>query len=264
MPRKPTLSPSKISTYLACPVKYRWTYIDDRGKWYLRSKSYYSFGLTLHKVLERFHNTDDAGVQTVHQALAAFEENWIEAGFSSAEEMAEAFGEGKEIIERHIEEAVSQPSVANTILVEKMLRKDLGEFVLIGRLDRVDEYEDGTIEVVDYKSGRSGVSEEEVATDLAMCCYQLLLRHHFPDRPVRATILALRSGTSASASLSDEEAAQFEKDLIVLGITILNRDYADLEPVPKALCPTCDFLPLCKKHREFELPLVALDDANLG
>lgn len=264
MPRKPTLSPTKFSTYLACPVKYRWTYIDERGKWYLRSKSYYSFGLTLHKVLERFHNADDAGVQTVHQALAAFEENWIEAGFSSAEEMAEAFGEGKELIERHVEEALAQPSTANTLYVEKMLRKDLGEFVLLGRLDRVDEYEDGTIEVVDYKSGRSGVSEEDVATDLAMCCYQLLLRHQFPDRPVRAAIIALRAGTSASASMTDEEATQFENDIKALGITILNREFADLTPVPKPLCPTCDFLPLCKKHPEFELPTVALDDSNLG
>jgi len=253
MPRKPTLSPSKISTYLACPVKYRWTYIDDRGKWYLRAKSYYSFGLTLHKVLERFHDDSDAGVQTVHQALAAYEENWIEAGFSSAEEMAEAFGEGKEIISRHIEEALAQTAASKTILIEKMLRKDLGEFVLLGRLDRVDEYEDGTIEVVDYKSGRSGVSSEDVATDLAMCCYQLLLRHHFPDRPVRASILALRSGTSASYSLTDEEAERFEEDLCVLGSHILSCDYNELVPTPKDLCPNCDFLPLCKKHPEFEL-----------
>lgn len=253
MPRKPTLSPSKISTYLACPVKYRWTYIDDRGKWYLRAKSYFSFGLTLHKVLERFHNADDSGVQTVHQALAAYEENWIEAGFSSAEEMAEAFGEGKEIISRHIEEALAQPSTAKTIFIEKMLRMDLGEFVLLGRLDRIDEYEDGTIEVVDYKSGRSGVSSEEVATDLAMCCYQLLLRHHFPDRPVCASILALRAGSSATASLTDEDAVRFEEDLKTLGAIILSCDYNELVPTPKDLCPTCDFLPLCKKHPEFEM-----------
>ncbi|HCE00424.1 MAG TPA: hypothetical protein DER07_05235, partial [Armatimonadetes bacterium] len=83
MARKPTLSPTKISTYLACPSKYRWTYVDERGRWYIRSKSYFSFGTTLHKVLQRFHDSRDAGVQTVGQALAAYEESWIEAGFES-------------------------------------------------------------------------------------------------------------------------------------------------------------------------------------
>ena len=33
-------------------------YVDDRGKWYLKAKSYYSFGTTLHRVLERFHDAD--------------------------------------------------------------------------------------------------------------------------------------------------------------------------------------------------------------
>lgn len=258
MPRKPTLSPSKISTYLACPVKYRWTYVDERGKWYLRSKSYYSFGLTLHKVLERFHDSSDLGVQTVHQALAAYEENWIEAGFSSAEEMAEAFGEGKEIIARHIEEALAQPTAAKTILIEKTLRKDLGEFVLLGRLDRVDEHEDGTVEVIDYKSGRQEVSAEDVATDLAMCCYQVLLRHHFPGRPVRASILALRTGASASYALGDEEAQRFEQDLCLLGSEILSCDFNELTPKPKDLCRDCDFLTLCLKHSEFASSMDAL------
>lgn len=251
MPRKPTLSPSKITTYLACPVKYRWTYVDDRGKWYLRSKSYYSFGTTLHRVLERFHDAGDTGVTTTDEVMAAYEESWIDAGYASAEEMAEAFGEGRQILERHVQEVQARPREAKTLFVERQFRKDLGEFALLGRVDRVDEYPDGTLEIVDYKSGREGVTQDEVAHDIAMCCYQLLLRHKFPDRPVRARIVALRTGTSAAASLSDEEAADFERDIVALGLEILNEDYHELIPVFKPLCPHCDFLPLCRKHPEF-------------
>jgi putative RecB family exonuclease len=252
VPRKPTLSPSKITTYLACPVKFRWTYVDDRGKWYLRSKSYYSFGSTLHRVLERFHDSGDAGVQTTDEVMAAYEESWIDAGYASAEEMAEAFGEGRQILERHVQEAMAKPREAKTIFVERQFRKDLGDFALIGRVDRVDEYPDGTIEIVDYKSGREGVTEEEVATDIAMASYQLLLKHKFPDRPVRARIIALRTGASAAAAMNDAELAQFERDLIRLGQEILGEDYPELTPVFKPICPRCDFLPLCRKHPEFQ------------
>jgi RecB family exonuclease len=251
VPRKPTLSPSKITTYLACPVKYRWTYVDDRGKWYLRSKSYYSFGNTLHRVLERFHDSGDVGVTTTDEVLAAYEESWIDAGYSNAEEMAEAFGEGRDILERHVQETLTKPKEAKTIFVERQFRKDLGDFALLGRVDRVDEYEDGTLEIVDYKSGREKVEYEDVAHDIAMCCYQLLLRHKFPGVPVRARIVALRTGSSASASMTDEEALEFERDILALGREILNEDYDELVPIFKPLCPYCDFLPLCRKHPEF-------------
>jgi len=252
VPRKPTLSPSKITTYLACPVKYKWTYVDDRGRWYLRSKSYYSFGTTLHKVLERFHDAGDTGVTTTDEVLAAYEESWIDAGYGSAEEMAEAFGEGRQILERHVSEAITRPPEAKTIYVERQFRHDLGPFALLGRVDRVDEYPDGTLEIVDYKSGRQEVLEDEVRTDIAMSCYQLLLRRKFPDRPVRARIIALRTGSNAAAALSDEELDEFERDIIALGQEILTEDYPELIPVFKPICTHCDFLPLCRKHPDFE------------
>jgi len=254
VPRKPTLSPTRITTYLACPVKYRWTYVDDRGKWYLRAKSYYSFGTTLHKVLERFHDSADSGVATVDEALKAYEESWIDAGFASADEMAEAFGEGQDIIERHIEQALQRPSEAKTLFVEKTLSLDMGDFRLLGRIDRVDELPDGTLEIVDYKSGRREVNQEEVEADLALSVYQLLVRRHYPDQPVKATLIALRTGEQASASLSNQDLAQFEADLKKLAEEILNRDYEQLVPVYKPICPRCDFLPLCSRHPDFEVP----------
>jgi putative RecB family exonuclease len=261
MARKPTLSPSKITTYLACPVKYRWTYVDARGKWYMKAKSYYSFGSTLHRVLERFYNEEDGGVTTTEEALASYEESWIDAGYRSAEEMAEAFGDGREILERHVEEAIKIPRIAKTILVERQLRHDLGPFVLLGRLDRVDEYPDGTLEVVDYKSGREVVTEDDVATDIAMNCYQVLLRAKYPDRQVRARIVALRTGSSAASALSDSEAEELLRDLAKLGTEILSTEYAELTPTAKPLCPRCDFLPLCKQNEDFAAEFLAKETA---
>ncbi|MBN8689685.1 MAG: PD-(D/E)XK nuclease family protein [Armatimonadetes bacterium] len=254
MARKPTLSPSKISTYLTCPVRYKWTYIDERGRWYMRARSHFSFGTSLHRVLQRFHDSGDSGVESVHQAVAALEDSWIEAGYGSAQEMQEALSEGKSIVANYVEHAQATPSDARVLFVEKQLRADLGEFVLIGRLDRVDEYDDLTLEVVDYKSGRMGVTDEEVEFDLAMSCYQLLLKAHFPDQPVRARIIALRSGSSGMATLSPEKLEEFKNDLVQLGLEILHRDFESIVPVYKPMCPNCDFFQLCTKHPEFEVP----------
>lgn len=252
MPRKPTLSPSRLTTYLACPLKYRWTYVDPRGRWYLRAKHYYSFGTTLHRVLQRFHDSGDSGVETLQQAIQAVESEWIAEGYATPEQEATAQIEGKQIVERYVSRALEAPAEAHTLYLERMLRADLGQFYLLGRVDRVDEWPDGAIEVIDYKSGRSSVSPEDVATDIAMCCYQLLLKRMYPDRPIRATIVALRTGQAASSSLSDAELAQFESDLCALGEQILGTDWSEVVPTLKGICEDCDFVPLCRSWPEFD------------
>ncbi|MCH7905383.1 MAG: PD-(D/E)XK nuclease family protein [Armatimonadetes bacterium] len=262
MARKPSLSPSKITTYLACPDKYKWTYVDDRGKWYMRSKSYFSFGSTLHKVLQRFHDSGDSGVTTTSQALAALDESWIEAGYASQDDMMQAMAEGKDIIESYVEAVQAKPVTAETIYIEKLLRADLGEFVLIGRVDRVDEHEDGTLEIIDYKTGRDTVSAEDVEADMAMSCYQLLLSKLHPNKRIVATIIALRSGGQATSSMSQADLQEFESDLVSLRSEIHDRDFEGMTPVPKSLCPSCDFLPLCSRHEDFELPAAESEPAT--
>jgi RecB family exonuclease len=251
VPKKPSLSPTKLTTYLACPVRYRWTYLDPRGKWYLKSKSYYSFGTTLHRVLQRFHDEGDVGVSSVEQALAAYEESWIDAGYSSADEMQEAFGDGKAILEEHVGGELLAQKTSKTLYLERQISMDFDQFRLIGRVDRVEEHLDGSIEVIDYKSGRSSVSEEQVRSDLAMACYQLILKRKFPDRRVFATIIALRARDRASADLSDAELEEFEQDLVHLGDQILNDEWMDRIPAYKTICSDCDFLTLCRQHPDF-------------
>jgi RecB family exonuclease len=233
-------------------MKYLWTYVDARGKWYLKAKSYYSFGSTLHKVLERFHDSGDTGVTTVGDALKVYEESWLEAGYASPEEMQEAFGEGREIVINTIEEELKRDPGVRTVAVEKFLRHDLGPFALIGRVDRLDQHPDGTLEIVDYKSGRSRVTEDDVKSDLAMACYQLLIRKNFPGVPVIATIHAIKVKMKASASMTSEELASFESEIRVLGEQILSTTIEDHSPTLKSLCEECDFLPLCKKDPRFE------------
>ncbi len=217
----------------------------------MRSKSYYSFGSTLHNVLQKFY-AEDGGVKTTEEAIVAFEEGWIEEGYSTPEEMALAFGEGRQIIEAHVEQAMQSPRAARTFMVERQLRLDLGDWVLIGRIDRVDEHPDGTLEIVDYKSQREDVTSEDVATSLAMCCYQLLLKRKFPERKVYATIHALRTNRQASAHLTEEELLAYEADLLTLGNDILSRDFQEAEPICKPLCAYCDFRTLCRQHPDFD------------
>ncbi len=217
----------------------------------MRAKSYYSFGTVLHQVLQRLHDPFDAEVQTGEQAVEALKSGWIQAGYETSAHEAEALEEGQKIVQQQAETLAATTGEVVTILIEKMLKMEMQGWDLIGRIDRVDEHPDGSLEVVDYKSGRLTVEAHDVADDLAMNCYQLMLRKMYPGRRVFGTILALRTGISASYELPDEDAEPLMRDLQILGDEILTTDYYELEPKVLDICPDCDFLELCMKHAEF-------------
>lgn len=246
MPRKPTLSPTRISLYLECALKYRYIYIDKIGRFYTRARPYYSLGSTLHQVLEGFHA--EGGHASAEEMAMDFEKRWISAGYETIEQEAEYRLAGSEMVALyHRAAAVRSAEGISTLLTERTLRMDFGEFTLMGRIDRVDRWPDGSLEIVDYKSGRMETSTEEIAGDLAMSIYQLLVRHQYPGSKVKATIYCLRTGSQASSELNGAQVDEFIHDLRNLGQDILQRDYESLSPERIPACETCDFLRLCKK-----------------
>ncbi len=244
--RKPTLSPTRINTYLTCRVKYRHVYIDKIGRFYLKSRPYFSFGTTLHSVLQTFHT--EGGVAAPESMVAKLDEAWVSAGYESAEQEKEHREAGEKIVQAYavahqarLEEAVE------TIALEKTINFDMGRFKLSGRVDRIDRYPDGRLEIIDYKSGKNEITPEAVASDLAMNVYQLILKRNYPDTPVFSTIQSLRTGSKASAELGETELTAFEAEITQLGNEILDCDYTAISPQKIDACECCDFLPRCAR-----------------
>jgi putative RecB family exonuclease len=245
--RKPTLSPTRIAVYLECAVKYRYEYIDKIGRFYRRARAGYSFGSTLHQVLQQFHEGGEA--HSAGEMLAEVDRRWIGAGYESAEQEKVARESGRRIVAAYHDASRARTALqVETFATEKTISCDMGRFKLTGRVDRIDRHADGRLEIVDYKSGRMTTSPEEVLDSLAMSCYQLILGKMYPGIRVTAALYCLQTGESASAELHGEQLLQFERDILRLGDEILDTDYAALRPVPVPACPTCDFLPRCERH----------------
>ncbi|MCX7926265.1 MAG: PD-(D/E)XK nuclease family protein, partial [Fimbriimonadales bacterium] len=128
---------------------------------------------------------------------------------------------------------------------ERMLRRDMGRYVLMGRIDRVDEHPDGTLEIIDYKSGRADVNEEQVRNDFALHCYALLVQEYYPDRPLQIAIHALRPNKKVAVPVSQETLDEFRELLDQLVAEILSEDWELLRPQWIPACAECEFLELC-------------------
>jgi len=254
--RKPILSPTKFATYIECALKYRYVYVDKIGRFFLRARPGYSFGSTLHQALRAFHQ--DALDE--EQLVEKLDSSWISSGYSSPDEEVEHRAAGEEMLRSYAAAALTRGEhERETIWTEKSFRTDLGPFILTGRMDRVDRYPDGALEVIDYKSGRLETTEEEVAADLSMGIYQLILRKTCPGARVFATIYCLKTGARASAEMGDARAAEFESDILALGNEIISRDYENLEPVRIEACDECDFLRKCERFWRYRERAERLD-----
>lgn len=248
-PRKPEFSPTRLRHYLTCPMYYRLEYVDKVGRWHHRAQAGWAFGSTLHQTLQSFHDEGGAATVSREDLVERLDQTWISSGYRTPgiEDAHRAAAE--RILENYHDAAAERADATRTFLTEKMLKFDMGPFILTGRIDRIDEHVgDGALEIVDYKS-RVNITEVEVKEALAMSIYQLLVKRLYPDRRVFATIHALVGGVTASASYTDDELDALEDDIRGVGIEILERDFEAVRPVPiPGECVGCDFLKVCEKY----------------
>lgn len=207
----------------------------------------------MHRALEDYHKKGGPKTQSAEQLVESMHQVWTSIGYASPEEELEQV----EVAAHFLEEYHTAHKVegVKTLFTEKQFRTDMGEFILMGRIDRLDEYPDGHLEVVDYKSGRLCTSEEEVRNDLAMGIYAFLVQKAYTESHVTASIYCLRSGDKATAKFTNEDLAQIEDGARSIAIEIESIDEDSIiEPVwLERICPNCDYLRLCARRQNWDL-----------
>ncbi len=241
----PIFSPTKISTFIECPTKYKYVYVDRIGRFYQKPHAYFSFGTTLHQVLQAYHSP--GGEQSVEFLLSQLDDRWISAGYESVDEEREYRMRAEEVLRLYHQRALERAGTVVTDSVERNLSLNLGTFKLSGRIDRIDVHPDGTVEVVDYKSGRDDVTTGDVYGSLAMRCYMLLASRTMLATDIIGTIIALRTCRSASVAITHEQLQQTADEITNLANTILTTNITAVEPVRIEVCDKCEFLSRCQR-----------------
>jgi RecB family exonuclease len=236
-PRTPRFSPTRLALYRFCPKAYEYYYL--RGLRWGQISPGHAFGGTLHRTLEAFHR--EGAERSLEALLETYRSRWIEAGYADAEEAARHFEAGEALLRRYHTEAVQ--TERETIAVETTVRVEYPGFVLFGKIDRLDRLADGELQVIDYKSGRLTVTEEEVRASPALAIYQLLVARRNLAVPVSAAILCLRSGEMAAVRRSPAELDQVEAEVSATILQILADERFD--PAPGPHCAECSFYRIC-------------------
>lgn len=259
---KATLSPSRISDFNSCPLKFRYRNIDRFPE---RPGAEAFRGTVVHKVLEdlfdlpRERRTQQEALGSLRSAFdrlfadtpdARFavdaELQWPDDAQPASPEAVQAFVSGlPRFIERYFE--IERPETFDATHRERYVRGRLDDDLwLHGFVDRIDVAPSGEVRIVDYKTGKAPNPGYEDKTLFQLRCYALLWeREH--DQPVRRLqMLFLGGGEPLRHDPRPAEIARVQ-DQVQLVWSDMKRanERAEWRPKPSKLCDWCSFQHLC-------------------
>lgn len=237
------LSYSQIETFNTCPLRYRYRYLQRIP---VPPSHPASFGESLHRALCAFYQLVKGGQKpTKKSLLQLLTENWLPFGYSSRSHEEKRKVEGQKMLTNFYDQAYN----ANIIpkgLEQLFTIRIAADLKIGGRIDRVDEFADGSIEITDYKTGKV-MTQKEVDQSLQMTVYALAatdsgLYQRGPDKAI-LSFHFLSTGEKLTTQRTKEQLIKAKKELSNKKKEIENSRF---EPKPGIWCDFCDFKMICE------------------
>ncbi len=232
------LSYTSFSTYNQCPLQYKFRFV-DRIDW--RPRPAISFGESLHAALEWFYSPQTPHPADLTSLIERLEQVWVSEGYADAEEERRYLDHAREVLTTF--HRVNAPLFRLPASVEQRFQLDMGDFLLSGRIDRLDRHPDGTYEIIDYKTNRKLPPLSRLAEDYQLPLYQFAAKRVWGINAGKLTLYYLLPNQRfTTRPWSDEKIRRMLEDLSEAASAIRRGLF---EPRPNTLCPWCDFTSLC-------------------
>lgn len=251
--RPASLSPSRASDFMQCPLLYRFRVIDKLPE---KPSEAATRGTLVHAVLERLFDAP-AGERTAPRAKALIPGQWdrlrevkpeladLFADDGEGERMARWLGEAEQLVERWftLEDPTRLEPAERELFVEAQLDSGLK---LRGIIDRVDVAPTGEVRIVDYKTGKAPRPEYAEGALFQMKFYALVVWRLKGVVPRRLQLVYLGSGDVLTYDPVVEDLERVERKLHALWDAIqLATETGEWRPRPTKLCGWCDHQAVC-------------------
>lgn len=136
------------------------------------------------------------------------------------------------------------------LALEERILVDLdgtGAYKLQGYIDRLQQQEDGTIEIHDYKTSRRLPSQEEINRERQLALYQIGIEERWPDTKAVTLIWHyMRSNRRLVSKRTSDSLEELKRETIELIDTVNQTiERADFPPHETMLCDWCEFYSIC-------------------
>lgn len=247
-------TPTRLSTWLDCPRRYRFAYLDRPAPPKGPPWAHNTVGIAVHAALADWwslpfpQRLPGRGVDLVRK-------RWSGEGFADAEQAAAV----RERAAVWVEEYLLRVDPADEpVGIERTVAAPTGRLAVSGRVDRIDVDREGRLVIVDYKAGRRPPEPDDARNSLALALYAVAasrtLRrecfrvelHHVPTGTVAA-----HDHTPASVERKVAEAESIAHDCARADTAHAAGHTGDdtFPPHTSRLCSWCDFRRHCPQGR---------------
>ncbi|MFH1657528.1 MAG: UvrD-helicase domain-containing protein [bacterium] len=248
-------SHTQLAAFQNCPLQYKYAHILKIPR---PGKASFSFGKTMHQTLYEFvkifqkenKQNDLFGQQAeftpdFKDLLKIYNQNWIDEWYESKEAKERYYQQGKKSLRKFYDDFIkSKPvifSVEGEPVLEKKFSLKIGEFTVIGQIDRVDKTAGGA-EIIDYKTGSAG-ERLQTKDKEQLLLYQIAAEEILGLKPEKLTYYYLDEGKKLSFLGSEKDKAE-QKEKIISQIKQIKK--SDFSPTPGWQCKFCDFKNICE------------------
>ena len=237
---------SQMAAFEVCPWSYRLKYVDHTQESVETEQMY--LGSRLHEALAWLYGDPQESCDQV-ELVAWFRDRLGETlppGWDGgvARRLFEA---GRRALIMH-HDVVYRNERRTTIEVEKTVRMKLGKrLTFTGRVDRIALDRSGTVEVIDYKTGKRCTSRPRIPDWLQNAAYGAAVLLELDQSSVIARRIALATGEEEIFLLTRKDVRQVT--LALRRWTARLAVSGAFDARPGAHCRSCEFDPICTEKR---------------
>jgi len=256
------ISYSGLDSFSTCPAKYKFQYIDRIKTPKIKEAV---FGTLIHECLKMFHEPSLPIPLSEDELLKYFTEKWNADIYEDKQTESFAFYQGVDILKKYYLQ--NQNQKFNILNLEASFQIPILDNQITGRIDRIDKLDDGTFEVIDYKTTKKMPAQSDVDNNFQLAIYYLGIINRWPvlekeDRPVKLSLYYLRHGEKLSVIGNKQGIKETQQKILDL-INQINKSKFD--PRVNPLCDWCQYQKYCPlyKHKFVSEESPAPDDKEI-
>lgn len=247
LPVPSSLSPSKLSSFTACALRFRFASVDKLPE---PPTPAASRGTLVHAALERLYalpaaeRLPAAVGPCLDAALETFRLDPDWTGLHLDEEAEAAMvSQARRLVDNVF--LLEDPREIVPIGLELQLEIDIGGVTIRGIIDRLDLV-DGDLVVTDYKTGRPPTERSARPSMTGVHVYSLLCERHFGRRPARVQLLHLAEPVTIETEPTEQSTRGVERRLQAVWHAVESAcEHEDFRPRPSWRCNWCTFQAWC-------------------
>lgn len=242
-------TPSRLSAFEECPRRYRFSYLDRPTPPKGPPWAHNSLGASVHTALRAWFELP-AETRRPDRLPTLLRATWVREGYRDEAQERAAFTQAVHWLETYL--AGLEPGF-EPLAVERTVGAKTATLALSGRVDRIDEV-GGELVIVDYKTGRAGLSSDDARGSRALALYAYAAQRLFRRPGGRVELHHLPTGTVAAHQHTEESLARHVRRAEQTAADIVHAEKAlaaGVDPdaafptTPGPMCGWCDFRRAC-------------------